>query len=62
MVSYPGNEEEVLWVMKQLEEKIRFREENKSKASQENPWFIIVLGYLLGWKSGLNHFCGYLKV
>lgn len=37
VVSYPGNEEEVLWVMKQLEEKIRFREENKSKASQENP-------------------------
>ena len=37
VVSYPGNEEEVLWLMKQLEGRIRFREENKSKASQENP-------------------------
>ena len=37
VVSYPGNEEEVLLLMKQLEDKIRFRESNKSKASRENP-------------------------
>ena len=36
VVSYPGKEEEVLYLMQQLEEKIDFRRKYKSKASQQN--------------------------
>jgi|JI10StandDraft_1071094.scaffolds.fasta_scaffold5613197_1 Asp-tRNA(Asn)/Glu-tRNA(Gln) amidotransferase A subunit family amidase len=32
VVSYPGKEEEVLQIMKQIEDKVAFRQNNKSSA------------------------------
>ena len=36
VVSYPGNEEEVLYLMEQLESKIGFRQKHQSKAGKQD--------------------------
>lgn len=37
IVSYPGQEEEILYVMKQLEEKAKFREKHLCKTMLMDP-------------------------